>query len=162
MSFPHLSRAAGLGTVVVLIASLLVGLSASPGAAKKAKAWPTERSAGVPHGWKPRRTVHGTLEVNRAGAVVTDVRVVDGSIVVNAPGVTLRRVEVVGGTIQNFAGGGCNNDLRIVRSTVRRGAVTTDHDEPAIGTGGYTARRTAILDVAEGFRVGGRYDGCGP
>ncbi len=122
---------------------------------------PLSSYAGVPAHWSPRRTYHRDLVVRRAGAVVQDVRVY-GDILVEAPRVTLRRVDVVGGRIDNNWSTDCMNGLRILRSTVRRapGQRTSDQDLPAIGTGGYTARRVAVRGVAEGFRVGGRSAGC--
>lgn len=124
--------------------------------------FPTARSTGVPVHWQPRRTVHGNYSINRAGAVVEDLRVVNGSILVNAPNVTLRRVEVLGGTIGNFEGGTCNGGLVIRRTTVAkaRGQVT-DGSETAISTGSYKAVRTEINGLPEGFRVGGKPEGCG-
>ena len=39
---------------------------------------------------------------------------------------------------------------------------TTDEGSPAVGSGGYTARRVEINGLPEGFRVGGKGSGCGP
>lgn len=124
--------------------------------------FPTADTAGVPEGWTPRSTFSGTYRVTQAGAVVEDIRV-NGDIIVEAKNVTLRRVEVVGGRIDNFVGPTCQNGLLVEDSTVRRGSgSTTDGGTPAIGHGGFTARRVEINGLPEGFRVGGRGSGCGP
>ena len=130
--------------------------------ASKIKGFPTERTAGVPVGWKPKRTIQGDLEVGRRGAVIEDVRVF-GDINVNAYDVTLKRVEVVGGVIQNWVGETCYTGMKVVRSTIRKAPdQQTSGDFPALSTGGYVARRVAIIDLPEGFRVGGASGGCGP
>jgi hypothetical protein len=131
-------------------------------AAKKLKGFPTQRTAGVPLGWSPKRTINGSYNVNKAGAVIKDVRVF-GDVNINARNVTLRRVDVVGGVIQNWVGSTCYTGLTVKRTTIRRapGQATTG-DFPALSTGGYVARRVAILGLPEGFRVGGASGGCGP
>lgn len=107
------------------------------------------------------QTINGAFRVSTAGAVIEDIRV-NGSIVVDAPNVTLRRVEVIGGTIENWPGSACNNGLLVDSSTIRRGTrQTATDDPPALGTGGYTARNVKIDGLREGFRVGGKYGGCG-
>ena len=124
--------------------------------------FPTQRSAGVPARWEPKRTIQGNLDVRRRGAVIKDVRVF-GDVLVNAYDVTLKRVEVVGGVVQNWAGSTCYTGLEVVRSTIRRApGQQTIGDFPALSTGGYVARRVAIIDLPEGFRVGGASGGCGP
>ncbi len=124
--------------------------------------FPTAASAGVPAGWTPTRSITGNYTVDRAGAVVEDLRITNGSLIVNAPNVTLRRVEVRGGSIDNGVGSSCGNGLLIENSTVMRapGQVTRE-DDLAIGTGGYTARNVKIDGLPEGFRVGGKSMGCG-
>ena len=109
------------------------------------------------------RTINGDYVVTQAGAVVQDLRIY-GSLIVNAPNVTIRRVEIIGGHIDNRARPTCQDGMLIENSTVRRGsAPTRDTDVPAISTGGYTARGVLIIDVPQGFRVGGANDGnCGP
>lgn len=123
--------------------------------------FPTKRTAGVPRGWQPQRSVRGTVTVDRPGAVVENLRITDGDLVINAPDVTVRRVEILGGVIDNFAGRTCQTGLRVRASTIRRApGQVTGSDEPAIGVGGYTARKVEILGLSEGFRVGGK-DACG-
>ncbi len=131
--------------------------------AQPAGTFPTSATAGVPVGWAPTTSITGNYTVSTAGAVVEDLRITNGSLIVNAANVTLRRVEVIGGGIDNGAGSSCRNGLVIENSTVVRGTQqTTSADEPAIGTGGYTARSVKIDGVSEGFRVGGRASmGCG-
>ena len=138
--------------------------SATPGAqgrfARK-HGFPTSRTAGVPRGWTPARTVNGDVTVDRAGAVLHDVRIL-GDLVIAAPNVTVRRVEVVGGVVENWRGSECYSGLKVSRTTIRRAPdqVTTG-DFPALSSGGYTARRVAIIGLSEGFRVGGKEE-CGP
>jgi hypothetical protein len=101
--------------------------------------------------------------VTAAGSVVEDVRIVGASLLIDAPNVTVRRVEVQGGRIVNDPGSSCRNGLVLEDvSVIRRPGQTTRGDEPAIGPGGYTARRVKIDGLSEGFRVGGRSVGCGP
>jgi hypothetical protein len=124
--------------------------------------FPTPQTAGVPVGWRPRRTVSGTYTVRTPGAVVQDLRV-DGSIEVAAKNVTLRRVEVVGGSIGNWGGPTCTTGLRMEQvSVVAAPGQDTAGLGAAISTGGYTADRVKIDGLPEGFRVGGRPQGCGP
>jgi hypothetical protein len=94
--------------------------------------------------------------------VLEDVRLVNADLVINADNVTVRRVEIQGGHILNDANGKCHNglvleDVSLVRAP---GQTTTDADAPAVGTGGYIARRVKIEGLPEGFRVGGRTRGC--
>ncbi|MBH5398262.1 hypothetical protein HZZ13_10725 [Bradyrhizobium sp. CNPSo 4010] len=104
-----------------------------------------------------------TLRVTERGSVVEDVRLVNADLVIDADNVTVRRVEIQGGHILNDATGGrCRNGLLLEDVSIVRapGQITTDKDPPAMGTGGYTARRVKIEDLPEGFRVGGRSHGC--
>jgi hypothetical protein len=118
--------------------------------------FPTASSVGVPAGWAPATTRSGWTIT--APGVYSDVRV-NGSIQIRAQGVTLRRVEVVGGVINTVTGSTCYNGLVLEDVTVRAATAGTG----AVGPGGYTARRVALLGVGEGFRIGGRSDaGCGP
>jgi hypothetical protein len=127
------------------------------------KRFPTRRTAGVPVGWKPKRTLDSTLTVSQPGAVVEDIRIVNGDLNIAAPNVTVRRVEVQGGVINNFAGSECASGLKLIAVTVRRApGQVTEGDFSAIGVGGYTARRVEIVGLPEGFRVGGVDDNCGP
>jgi hypothetical protein len=120
--------------------------------------FPTATSVGAPQpgtGWNP--TARGTWTITAPG-VYSDVRV-NGSIFVRAQGVTLRRVEVIGGIIQNEANSRCYNGLVLEDVTVRN----VNNSSGAVQPGGYTARRVALINVTEGFRVGGLGDaGCGP
>jgi hypothetical protein len=123
--------------------------------------FPTARTAGVPRGWTPRKTVDGDYTVSQPGAVVEDLRI-NGDLVIAARDVTVRRVEVVGGVVENWRGSTCNAGLKVVRTTIRRAPdQVTSGDFPALSSGGYTARRVAIIGLPEGFRVGGK-DECGP
>ncbi|WP_207082578.1 DUF4082 domain-containing protein [Nocardioides sp. S5] len=125
-------------------------------------AFPTQDTTGVPAGWSPTQVVDGAYRITTPGAVVEDLRV-SGSIEVAAPNVTIRRVEVIGGSIDNFVGPTCQGGLLVEDTTIRRGTGTTRAtDPPALGAGGYTARRVEIDGKPEGFRVGGRASGCGP
>lgn len=152
----------GTPAVAREVAATGVAPAANPASTPRARGrFPTGATTGVPRGWSPRRTVRGTLTIDEPGAVVKDVRVL-GDVLVTAPDVTLVRVEVRGGVIDNFAGSRCSTGLVLRRVTVRRapGQVTTG-DYPAIGAGGYTARRVKIVGLPEGFRVGGS-SSCGP
>lgn len=124
--------------------------------------FPTRTTVGVPANWTPTKSVTGNYTVSTAGAVVQDLRITNGSLIVNAPNVTVRRVEILGGSINNFAGSACQNGLVIEDTTVGRSPnQPTSGDSPAIGVGGYTARRVKIDGLPEGFRVGGK-GYCGP
>lgn len=129
--------------------------SAPPGA------FPTATSVGIPPGWVPKVT-RGDWPITVPG-VYEDIRV-NGNIDVRVAGVTLRRVQVVSGVIQNVYAGRCYA-FTIEDSSVVQGSTWSNSGTAngAIGVGGYTARRVAIVDRTEGFRVGGRSDaGCGP
>lgn len=133
----------------------------SPSPTATQPGFPTATSVGVPAGWQPA-TTRGYWEITQPGTY-TDIRV-NGSIEVRVAGVTLRRVQVVGGVIQNVYAGRCY-PFTIEDSSVVQGATWSNSGTAngAIGVGGYTARRVAIVDRTEGFRVGGRGDaGCGP
>lgn len=125
-------------------------------------AFPTATSVGAPRsGWTPVQR-SGTWTITAPG-VYQDVRIT-GSIRVRADGVTLRRIDVIGGTINNEESRRCYNGLVLEDVTVRQAATYTNSgSEGVIGPGGYTARRVAIIDRVEGFRVGGRTNAnCGP
>jgi hypothetical protein len=117
----------------------------------------------VPAGWSPARTQSSDLRVTKAGSVVENVRIVGANLIIDAPNVIVRKVEVLGGRIVNDPGPTCQNGLVLEDVSVVRGAnqTTRASDPPAIGTGGYTARRVKIDGTAEGFRVGGGNIGCG-
>jgi hypothetical protein len=116
----------------------------------------------VPLDWKPATTYTRTLRIAKRGAVVEDVRLVNADLVINADNVTVRRVEIQSGHIFNDASGRCRNGLLLEDVSLVRapGQFTTDADPPAVGTGGYIARRVKIDGLPEGFRVGGRSHGC--
>jgi hypothetical protein len=120
-------------------------------------------TTGVPPGWKPLATYTKALHVTKRGAIVEDVRLVDADLVIEAEDVTVRRVEIQSGRIYNEGSFPCRNGLLLEDVTVTRapGRSTSPDDQPAIGVGGYTARRVKIDDLAEGFRIGGRSNGCG-
>jgi hypothetical protein len=125
--------------------------------------FPTARTAGVPARWRPKRTIRGRDKVIRKkGAVVKNLRVVNGDIIVAARNVTIRRVEVLGGSIGNWEGPTCSDGLVIRSTTVARapGQVTSD-EGAAISTGSYKAIDVKIDDLPEGFRIGGKPEGCG-
>jgi hypothetical protein len=127
-----------------------------------ATGFPTRASVGVPTGWTPKRVITGDYWVKTAGTVVEDIRV-NGVLYVDAPNVTVRRVEVVSGRIENQPRDACSDGLLIENSTVTRGTRrTSDTDPYAVGIGGYTARNVLLDGVPEGFRVGGKHEGCGP
>jgi Bacterial TSP3 repeat len=129
----------------------------SPGAS------PRPSNVGVPAGWAPAQTRSSDLVVTQAGAVVQDVLLTRGDIVVNAPNVTLRRVKLQGGRVINTQGS-CKNGLVVEDSTFEPapGQQYANDAEGMTGAGGYTARRVLIWRRQEGFRVGGKGDGCGP
>ena len=130
-------------------------ISSSPG-------FPNRASTGVPPGWSPKRTLSDDLRVTKPGAVVEDVLLRDADLIVDAPNVTIRRVKLQGGQINT--GSPCNEGTLIVATTLEPppGQSTVVESEGAISYGGYTARRVEIWRRAEGFRVGGKSDGCGP
>ncbi len=121
--------------------------------------FPTATSVGVPAGWQPTVTYTpgpSGYTIDQPGTY-SDFRV-HGTLNIRAAGVTLRRVEVVGGVIDNENAGRCYGGLTVLDSTVRNSTASNG----AIQPGGYTARRVALVDVGEGFRIGGRSDaGCG-
>jgi hypothetical protein len=124
--------------------------------------FPNPSTTGVPAGWKPERTRTTDLRVTRPGAVVKDVLLKDANLIVDAPNVTIRRVKLQGGQINT--GSPCNNGTLIVATTLepRPGQSSIVESEGAVSYGGYTARRVEIRRRAEGFRVGGKSNGCGP
>lgn len=124
-----------------------------------AGAWPGRHNTGVPAGWTPATTRTGNYTITTPGAVIQDLRVTNGNIIINAPNVTLRRVEVVNGRIINYSNG-CQANLLIEDTSILR--TTGANAEEAINAGSYTARRVKIDGWPEGFRVGGRPEGCGP
>lgn len=126
--------------------------------------FPTAKTTGVPLGWVPKTTYTRDLRVTEVGAVIEDVRIRGANLFIDAENVTIRRVEIEGGHIINDPVNVCRNGLLLEDvSIVRASGQTTDAaDQPAIGPGGYTARRTKIDGLSEGFRVGGKNEGCGP
>lgn len=133
----------------------------NPGKASPLRGFPRPVNTGVPRGWEPRKTIRGDLTVSKAGAVVEDVRIY-GDLLINAVGVKVRRVDVVGGQVKNTSGGTCGKGLKLTRVTIRNDpdSPPTGAESPAIGEGGYTARRVEINGMPEGFRVGS-VDACG-
>ncbi len=122
--------------------------------------FPSVATAGVPSGWTPAQTIRRDDFVVQPGALVQDLRIY-GSLLVNAPNVVVRRVEVIDGVINNIDGDICHNGLQVENTTIRH--TTSDPNEfPALNGGGYTARSVLIDNVSDGFRVGGRAEGCTP
>jgi hypothetical protein len=122
-----------------------------------AAGWPRpgDGVTGLPAGWKPKRTVHGSLVVRTARTVVEDVEVIGGDIEIHAPNVTVRRVRVSGGGIGNWWGDGCDGTLTIDRSEIHGAGQTLSLEGgPVIGPGSYVARNVLIDGVVEGFRIG--------
>jgi hypothetical protein len=123
--------------------------------------WPWEDTVGVDaiDGWEPAEIIDGEdgLDILEAGAVVEDIRITGGgTLQVRAPNVTLRRCEVINGSIQNMYGETCYNNLLIEDCTVRAVPQGTSlFFNKAIGDAGFTAKRCAIIDCTEGFRMGG-------
>ncbi len=117
----------------------------------------------MPAGWVPTSTRTTDLVISTPGAVVQDVQLDGANVIVNAPNVTLRRLKLRGGYIDNQAGSTCNNGLVIEDTTLEPapGQTADRSDRPRVSTGGYTARRLELRNVAEGFRVGGDSGGCG-
>ncbi len=128
------------------------------------KRFPNPGSTGVPAGWKPARTRNADLHVTQTGTVVHDLLLRNADLLVDAPNVTIRRVKLQGGQIDNAAGRPCSNGLVIERTTLEPppGEGSIVETEGAVSSGGYTARRVKIWRRAEGFRNGGRSEGCGP
>ncbi len=111
----------------------------------------------MPGDWVPAQTRTNGWVIEQSG-VYENIRVL-GAVEVRASNVTLRQVEVVGGVIDNEYAGRCFNGLLLDRVTVRDSAASNGAVQP----GGYTAVRTKLVNVGEGFRIGGRSDaGCGP
>lgn len=125
--------------------------------------FPHANNTGVPSGWTPTQTLTSDYRVTTNNAVVENIRLVNASLLIDADNVTVRNVEIQGGVIINDPQGVCRTGLLIENVSLIRapGQVTTDTDFPAIGTGGYTARRVRIDGLAEGFRVSGKSIGCG-
>lgn len=131
------------------------------GSTAKLSGYPRPANTGVPQGWQPRKTVNGDLRVTKKGAVLKDVRIF-GDLLINAENVKVRRVDIVGGQVKNTTGGSCGRGLKLIQVTIRNDPdhPTTGEESPAIGEGGYTARRVEINGMPEGFRVGS-VDACG-
>jgi hypothetical protein len=159
----HSGGARGMGAGIA--ATILMFTSATSGevsAPQHARPFPSSSTTGVPSNWEPTSTYTKTLKISEAGAVLENVRLVNADLVINANNVTVRRVEIQGGHILNDANSQCHNGLLLEDVSVVRapGQITTDADAPAVGTGGYVARRVKIDGLPEGFRVGGRARGC--
>ncbi|NYI75704.1 hypothetical protein [Nocardioides panzhihuensis] len=130
-------------------------------AAPPAKGFPTRESAGLPAGWKPKRTVTGDFWIRHRGAVVEDLRITNGVIYVTAPGVTLRRIQAVASSVVNDYNDQCSSGLLIEDSDfVRSSAPTTEEAWPAVSSGGYTVRNVVIDGVPEGLRASNK-ERCG-
>ena len=159
------AAAAGLGAGRAS-ASASPSVSASPSPSRTPASpggFPAPGTTGVPAGWSPKSTRTSDLRVTAAGSLIEDLRIVGANLLVDAANVTVRRVEIQGGRIVNDPGSACRNGLVLEDvSVIRRPGQTTRGDEPAIGPGGYTARRVKIDGLSEGFRVGGKSVGCGP
>jgi hypothetical protein len=151
---------AGMAAMVLTLTSAASG--EVPASQRAETSFPSPSTTGVPLGWKPAATYTKTLRISERGAVLEDVRLVNADLVINADDVTVRRVEVQGGRIFNDANGQCHNGLLLEDVSLIRapGQVTNDAGAPAVGTGGYIARRVKIEGLPEGFRVGGRARGC--
>jgi hypothetical protein len=151
---------AGIAATILMLTSAASGEVSAPQHARTS--FPSSSTTGVPSDWEPTATYTKTLRISERGAVLEDVRLVNADLVINADNVTVRRVEIQGGHIFNDASGPCRNGLLLEDVSLVRapGQITTDSDAPAVGTGGYTARRVKIEDLPEGFRVGGRSRGC--
>jgi hypothetical protein len=164
-------------TVLVAAAAACLGLLAAGGCGGDETApaatahtgarlagFPTPANVGVPVGWRPRQTRSTDLVVSKAGAVVQDILFTGGNLIVDAPNVTVRRVKMQGGRIINVPGAQCRNGLLVEDSTFEPppGRRFSNDSEGATGVGGYTARRVKIWRREEGFRDGGRSNGCGP
>jgi hypothetical protein len=164
-------RAVGHAASALCLALISVGCGAGPpeptkttGGAARAVSLPKPSSTGVPPGWVPKQTLTQNLVVRTRGAVVEDVLLDNADLVVDAPDVTIRRVKLRGGRIHNVPASTCRNGMTVEDSTIEPapGASNSPDSEGVIGYGGYTARRVKIWRRGEGFRVGGRSDGCGP
>lgn len=158
----HAGRRSGACIALMLLTLTSTAAVEMPPAQRARTSFPSPSTTGVPLGWEPATTFTRTLRIAERGAVVEDVRLINADLVIDAENVTVRRIEIQGGHIINDASGPCRNgllleDVSLVRAA---GQVTTDGDAPAIGTGGYTARRVKIEGLPEGFRVGGRSRGC--
>jgi hypothetical protein len=126
--------------------------------------FPTPFNTGVPAHWRPAHTRSGDMVVSRAGAVIQNILFKRADLIINAPGVTVRRVEMQGGRIINDGGARCQNGLVVQDSTFEPppGQQFSQDSEGATGEGGYTALRVKIWRREEGFRDGGKSNGCGP
>jgi hypothetical protein len=126
--------------------------------------FPGPDQTGVPAGWKPKRTLTGSLVVRTPGAVVEDVLLTNADLVVAAPNVTIRRVKLQGGRIHNSSGDSCENGLVVEDTTIEppAGQDAGGSSEGGLGIGGYTAKRVKIWRLGEGFRVSGQSIGCDP
>lgn len=158
----HSSAGRAMGAAATLLTLTSPAIGEAPAPQHAMASFPSPSTTGVPLGWLPAATYTTTLRIEEHSAVVEDVRLVNADLVINADNVTVRRVEIQGGHIFNDASGPCHNGLLLEDVSLVRvpGQITTDSDAPAVGTGGYTARRVKIEDLPEGFRVGGRSRGC--
>lgn len=159
-------RAACVASLGAAVATAMLGALAGgqEAQAPDTASFPGPSTTGVPSGWTPTATYTTTLHVTQRGATVENVRLVNADLVIEADDVTVRRVEIQSGRINNEPRSRCYNGLVVedVSLIPAPGRHTSATDQPAIGPGGYTARRVKIDGLAEGFRVGGRSHGCGP
>jgi hypothetical protein len=121
--------------------------------------YPTINTVGVNAipGWTPTVTItDDNYRIIEPGAVVEDLHVINGSILVFAPHVTLRRCRIDNGAIINSDGPVVNNGLLIEDCTIE--STPPSHEIPSnscIIIAGYTVRRTACINVNEGYSTGG-------
>jgi hypothetical protein len=135
-----------------------------PSKASRGTRFPNRATTGVPRGWTPARTRTRDLRVTRPGSVVQDILLRNADLIVAASNVTVRRVKMQGGGINNVTGGTCRNGP-VVRNTTFEpppGHADPVDEQPAIASGGYTARRVELWRRGEGLFVSGKTDGCGP
>ncbi|MFC4069673.1 hypothetical protein [Actinoplanes subglobosus] len=124
--------------------------------------YPTAACTGVPAGWKPKKTVNGSLTITKAGTVVKD-QLVTGSILVKAADVTISNSRVYG-SIDNFHGNVVYGHLTIKDTEVVNppGQQYSENDQYAFGVADYTCLRCKVINRMEGWRVGASdYSGAG-
>lgn len=115
----------------------------------------------MPAGWEPTILHSAGLAIAVPNTVIEDADIV-GDLDVMAENVTIRRCRVTNGQLLNRHTSVTFPGMLVEDTTIR----TTGGWFPSAGPGtsmfasaAYTARRVAILDVGEGFRVGGSQSG---
>jgi hypothetical protein len=126
--------------------------------------FPNDTTVGIAQfpGWEPDVVVEDQVDgwyIDETDAVIEDVRYLNTPVIVRATNVTFRRCEFIGCILDNNYNTDLWNRMVVEDCTLKCDPPgfrpLVGHSLPSIATGGYTARRVALIDVTEGFRTGG-------